>query len=115
MARDPLLTKSDRIRSGIANWKALCVIAVTIGFVVGFGLFSTSGTDSVITGKIVRIEWIGSKALDARAVVRLKGSRQITIRLRSRTNCLTGSKIHIVERQNWVGRTYRAALDECFN
>lgn len=113
MARDPLLTPGDRLRCLAANWVTLCIVAVTIVLTAGFGWFSTSGTDRIITGQIVRIEQLGLKSLDSRAVVRLEGNRQITIVLPSKTNCFTGSEIQILERENLAGRTYRAALNEC--
>ncbi|MBL0914643.1 MAG: hypothetical protein IBJ13_03745 [Sphingopyxis sp.] len=108
--RDPLNTPGDWLRS---SWKAGIFIAAAVSVAVTWGLFSTTGIDHLVVGTVVRIEQTGSKQLDTRAIVKLGEARQVEIALPSRTNCRTGAKIHLVQRDNVIGRSFRAALPAC--
>lgn len=110
--RDPLNTPGDLLRS---SWKAGIFIAAVVCAAIAWGLFSTTGTAHLVVGTVVRIEQIGIKQLHTRAIVKLGEARQVTIFLPNRTNCRTGSTIHLVRRDNVVGSSFRAALAACPN
>ena len=111
--RDPLNTPGDWLRSLAASWKAVVAIVICIAIAIAWGVFSTTGTDTVVAGTVVRVEQVGIKQLDTRAVVALSGTGQLTISLPNGTNCRTGSTIQLVRRENAMGRSFRAALAAC--
>ncbi|WP_288988642.1 hypothetical protein [Aeromicrobium sp. REDSEA-S32_B7] len=112
---DPLNTPSDWLCSLAANWKAVLSTLICIGIAMAWGIFSTTGTDKVVVGTVVRVEQIGTKQLHTRAVVELNGAGQLAVSLPNLTNCRAGSTIQLIRRENAIGRSFRAGLAACRN
>jgi hypothetical protein len=88
-------------------------IAIILALLVAWYVFTTTGTDRLVTGTVVRIEQVGAKQLKTRAIVRLGEARQVTVLLPNQTNCRTGSPIALVRRDNPFGASFRPALLAC--
>lgn len=113
MPTDPLQTPGDRLRWLAAHWKSLIFVAICLSLILAWGRFSTSGTDRLVAGTVVRIEQTGTKDLRTRAIVKLGEAQQVAVFLPNQTNCRTGSAISLVRRDNDLGRTFRPALLAC--
>lgn len=113
--KDPLDTLGDRVRSAAASWKAIIAVAICVAIALAWGVFSTTGTDELVIGKVARVEQVGIKQLKTRAIVDLGGVRQVVVSLPNQTNCRTGSTIQLIRRENAAGRSFRAALAACPN
>lgn len=109
MAFDPLNTPADRMR----EWKAYLLGGAVISLIFLGGKFATTGEDHLVNGTVVRLEKVGAKQLDVRAIVRLDNGGQIATSLPSLTNCRTGSTIELVRRDNIIGRSFRPAVAAC--
>ncbi|WP_144037616.1 hypothetical protein [Sphingopyxis sp. KK2] len=113
MPVDPLDTPRHRLRSILRNWSAIAIAVLAVLLIAGWGYVSSTGTETIISGTIIRIEQDGAKSLKTRAHVRLLNGTETAVFLPGKTNCRTGSTVRLIQRDNAAGRTFHTALVAC--